>query len=42
MPERPVKQQANGRILNRQPAQKLIRPDRHTEKITSYVKQRKI
>lgn len=40
-PERLVKQQANGRLLQRQPAQKLIGSDRQTEKIRNEVKERK-
>lgn len=41
-PERLVKQQANDRVLNRQPAQKLIASDRQMEKIRNEVKERKI
>lgn len=40
-PERLVKQQAHGRLLQPQPAQKLIGSDRQTEKIRNEVKERK-
>lgn len=42
IPERLVKQLANGGGLNRQPAQKLIGSDRQTEKIRNEVQERKI
>lgn len=37
-----VKQGANGRVLNRQPAQKLIGLDRQMEKLRNEAKERKI
>lgn len=42
MPLLLVKQEANGRVLNRQPAQKLIGLDRQMEELRNEAKERKI